>query len=613
MNTRLTGPLRRLASFVKPQSPRGVLPSGNYYTILWGVPATFGGLTATSLERASAFARQDKREITFLTFSLFNGGKETEVQLKQQGRIDARVRFLNVWEDLRTWSDSELKRMKGTARLVAEAVEDVLPRTAKNLREQRTDDAGTVLQTDHYSAHGHLLVIDRLDMNDRGTKGGRLLTLLSSEGDIIGQWRTATAFYKAWLDVVFGEDPSYVIVDSAFAGGLFHGYRRDNVVFCQVIHAAHAVDTAVQPIELRADQMALVQYLDEFDRGIALTERQKNDLASERYTSGNVRVLSNLIPDLHGSPRSRRSRTDGQIIARLTGQKRLDHAVRAFARAKAQVPELSIDVYGEGEDQQFLSQVIAEEGVTDSFRLRGHNTQAKNYLHSASFLVLSSLYEGQGLVLLESMSAGSIPIAYDVRYGPSDIITDGVDGFLVPAGDIDALANAIVKVATMDEATLRTMRRNAIKRAKDFYEASIVRDWAQMFVECSFDPIQKSAATAKLISLTVTDTALEIKAAVEKHPWEKTSHSYVSWRLSGRTYYGRTPSEFDGTTLRAQIPLSELEPLPAGTLELSVDLVEGRSFRRARILAEEAPAAAGSFFTPVLTDKGQLNLQIEAD
>lgn len=142
MNTRLTGPLRRLASFVKPQSPRGVLPSGNYYTILWGVPATFGGLTATSLERASAFARQDNREITFLTFSLFNGGKETEAKLKQQGRIDPRVRFLNVWEDLPTWPDSDLARMKGTARQVPEAVDDALPRTSGNPREQRTDESG---------------------------------------------------------------------------------------------------------------------------------------------------------------------------------------------------------------------------------------------------------------------------------------------------------------------------------------------------------------------------------------------------------------------------------------------------------------------------------------
>ena len=134
-----------------------------------------------------------------------------------------------------------------------------------------------------------------------------------------------------------------------------------------------------------------------------------------------------------------------------------------------------------------------------------------------------------------------------------------------------------------------------------------------MFRECSFEPFQRSQATATLTSLTLTDTGIELEATVQDHPWKQTSHTYVSWRLAGKTYYGRTPAEFDGTTLRAEIPLSELELLPAGTLELSADFVEGRSFHRTRILADETPAAAGSFFTPVLDNKGQLNLQIEVD
>lgn len=595
----------------QPAEPRGVLPEGNYYTILWQIPESFGGLTTVSLERASAFARQDDCPVTILTFGIAGSGNAREQALKSEGRLDKRVSIRNIWEDLRSWSDKDLRRMTGTAKIDESALQDVLPHSSSGWRETRTDEVGTVLQADIYNVQDRLLVIDRQDCRKKGTKGGRLLTLLSSKGDIIGQWRTATAFYKAWLDVVFGDDPSYVIVDSAFAGRLFHGYRRDNVVVCQVIHNAHAADTATSPVKLYGGKLPLIQHLDEFDRGIVLTDAQKNDLVRERYSSGNVRVISNLIPDLHGSTSSPRSRTDGQIIARLTGQKRLDHAVRAFARAKAEVPELSIDVYGEGKEQQFLSRLIKEEGVTDSFHLRGHDTQAKNYLRRASFLVLSSRFEGQGLVLLESMSAGCIPIAYNIRYGPADIITHGVDGFLVPDGDIDALAQAIVTVATMDNAALRTMRRNAMKRAQDFYEASIVRDWGQMFAECSFDPIQKSSATAKLTSLTQTDTALKLEAAVEKHRWKQTANTYVSWRLAGKTYYGRTPADFDGTTLRAEIPLSELELLPAGPLELSADFVEGRSFHRTRILADETPAAAGSFFTPVLTDKGQLNLQIK--
>lgn len=278
-----------------------MLPAGNYYTILWGVPETFGGLTTASLERASAFARQDNREITFLTFSLFNGGKETEAQLKQQGRIDPRVQFLNIWEDLSTWSDSELARMKGTARLVPEAVDDALPHTADNPREQRTDDTGAVLQTDHYSAQGHLLVIDRQDTKTRGTKGGRLLALLSSKGDVIGQWRTATAFYKAWLDVVFDDDPSYVIVDSAFAGSLFRTYQKENVIFCSVLHSNFLEDHKVDARQLSGGKFEILRDLDRFDRVIALTRAQQQDMLALNLSAGNLKVMSNLVRNLKGN------------------------------------------------------------------------------------------------------------------------------------------------------------------------------------------------------------------------------------------------------------------------------------------------------------------------
>lgn len=613
MNTRLAGPLRRVTSRFKPQDPRGVLPPGDYFTFLWGVPETFGGLTSASLERASAFARQDNRPVTIITFSPHNSGKDREQALKAEGRLDKRVSILNIWEDLSTWSDTELKRMKGTTRRVPEAVEDALPHVKGNTREQRTDDAGTVLQTDHYDAHGRLMVIDRQDMNDRGTKGGRLLTLLNSEGDIVGQWRTATAFYKAWLDVVFGENPSYVIVDSAFAGSLFRTYQKSNVIFCPVLHSNFLEDHKADARELSGGKFEILRNLDRYDRVITLTRGQQQDMLEQHLSTENLTVISNLVRDLSGSAWRNRDKTQGLMLARLVDDKRIDHVIRAVSAACESEPGLRVDIYGDGGMQSELAELIGTNNAEDHVALRGFDSNAKNRFRNASFSLLTSKQEGQGLVLLESMSAGCIPIAYDIKYGPADIITDGVDGFLVPDGDIDALANAIVKVATMDKTTLRTMRRNAIKRAKDFYEAAIVRDWAQMFAECSFDPVQKSAATAKLTSLTVTDTALEIKAAVEKHPWEKTSHSYVSWRLAGKPYYGRTPAEFDGTTLRAEIPLSELNPLPTGALELSADFVEGRSFRRTRILAEEPPTVAGEFFTPVLNDKGQLNLQIETN
>ena len=613
MKASLSRLLRRIIPHSSGPRSQQVLPAGNYYTLLWRIPETFGGLTSVALERSSAFARQDNRPIEILTFSPENSGKEREQALKAEGRLDERVSIRNIWEDLGTWTDDELARMKGIAEPVPEAIDDALPHTSGNAREQRTDDACTVLQTDYYSTQGHLRIIDRHDATNRGTKGGRMLTLLNSQGEAVAQWRAGGAFYKAWLNAIFGNEPSYVIVDSGYASSTFRTYRQKNVVFCHVLHSNFLKNESVDRRELNRGRFDIFHNADRFDRVITLTHAQQRDMLALNLSSGNLTVIPNVVSDLHGDAEAPRDKAHGIMLARLTPGKRIDHAIRAVAAASQSPPGLHLDVYGDGNMHGELTQQIDAANASKNVTLRGYASDAKDHFREASFSLLTSKQEGQGLVLLESMSAGCIPIAYDIKYGPADIITDGVDGFLVPDGDVEALTQAITRVATMDDAELTQMRRNALKRAADFYETAVVQKWATMFRECSFEPFQRSQATAELTSLTVTETGITLEATVHDHPWEQTSHTYVSWRLAGKTYYGRAPAEFDGTTLRAQIPLSELELLPTGTLELSVDLVEGRSFRRTRILAEEAPTLAGEFFTPVLNNKGQLHLQIEAD
>jgi poly(glycerol-phosphate) alpha-glucosyltransferase len=93
-------------------------------------------------------------------------------------------------------------------------------------------------------------------------------------------------------------------------------------------------------------------------------------------------------------------------------------------------------------------------------------------------MVATGTSEGFPLVLVEAMAAGCIPIAYDVRYGPSDIITHGRNGFLVPSGDIDALAEAIRTVATMPPSRLSRMRRTARRTARRYTDVAITRRWS---------------------------------------------------------------------------------------------------------------------------------------
>lgn len=130
---------------------------------------------------------------------------------------------------------------------------------------------------------------------------------------------------------------------------------------------------------------------------------------------------------------------------RLHPQKDFQSLIRAFALA---VPDSSVDlvILGEGEDRPLLEALAGQLGIRDRVYLLGWRSDLWSFMHSASCFVSTSKFEGFGLVLVEAMSAGCPVIAYNCEYGPSEIITHGVDGLLVPPEDEGAMAQAIGSV-----------------------------------------------------------------------------------------------------------------------------------------------------------------------
>lgn len=569
---------------------QGVLPEGRYYTLTWGIPYAFGGMTTVALERSSAFARQDNRKIEILTLSAEMKDQEREQELRAEGRIDRRVRLRNIWQDLTSWSERKLRRMVGTSEPDHEAVNDVLKRTGSEWTETRRDRDGNDLQVDRYHDSGELLLIDRLDMSKRGRRGSRRISLFDRQRNVIAQWPTARALYQAWLDVVIGFKPSYLISDSSFAGSLIFDYRRDNVILCQVLHS-HLLSnpTGGSLGELTPGKIRYVSHLDSFDVVTTLTDRQRHDLDEAQLSSDRLRTVSNLTENLKGDPTTPRVRHHGAIIARLVEQKRVEDAIRAIAAASSHAPGLTLDIYGEGEDRPMLTDLADQLGVTDAVRLEGHTPGAKNNFHTSSFSLLTSHSEGQGLVVLESMSAGCIPICYDMDYGPADIIEDGVNGFVVPAGDPDALAEAILRFLALSEDVVQEMRRAAIARAADFFEAPIIQRWGEIFAERPFEPIVfLDLLHAHLREAVLTDERIDVAVNLYGLEGHEPEHIYVSWKSRTRSFYGRVQAEYAQGVVRARIPSSRLSSIAAEYIDISVDVVIGRSFNRARIKCDNS-------------------------
>ena len=248
---------------------------------------------------------------------------------------------------------------------------------------------------------------------------------------------------------------------------------------------------------------------------VFLTQRQRLNVV-ERFGGGtNLHSVPNAGPPPVDVPTrlfdtSRRG-DRGIVVATLKPLKRLEHAIRAVAAVRSGGTRPTLDIYGrDAGSRAELEREIAETGSQSSINLRGYTAHAAQHFAEASFSLMTSLTEGQSLVLLESMAAGCVPISYDIRYGPEELIVDGETGFLVPAGDLDALIETIRSFLTLPSRKLRRLRRQCQERLTTFSDAEVYARWCL---------VQQAAVSqsARRISLTRLEVpAFEIESVGEQ-------------------------------------------------------------------------------------------------
>ena len=202
---------------------------------------------------------------------------------------------------------------------------------------------------------------------------------------------------------------------------------------------------------------------------------------AERYgKTNNLFVVPNpvelpTLPD----PMPEREPATFAIVSRLETQKRLDHAIRAFAHVVEARPQAKLLIYGKGVLETNLNNLIEELGMSASILMCGHDPQARDQLLSATAFLMTSTHEGYPLAPLESMSRGCPVISYDIKYGPREQITDGVDGFLVPSGDLESFSERVIQLID-DPNLVRRMSSAALLKAQDHDHGAFLRDWRQV-------------------------------------------------------------------------------------------------------------------------------------
>ena len=220
---------------------------------------------------------------------------------------------------------------------------------------------------------------------------------------------------------------------------------------------------------------SLVSKLKHLDQFVVLTEEDKKAWAE----LPNICVISD---PLSFCPTQRSSLSIKRVIAvgRYVYQKGFDQLLQAWATIERQYPEWQLVVFGDG-DRTPYEQLIDDLKINrKSCQLHGRTDDVEKEYCNSSIFVLSSRFEGFGMVLLEAMACGLAVVSFDCPCGPKDIVKDGEDGLLVENGNIDLLASSLSRL--MNDETLRqSMSKTGQKNAQRFSIDYVADQWRRLF------------------------------------------------------------------------------------------------------------------------------------
>lgn len=216
--------------------------------------------------------------------------------------------------------------------------------------------------------------------------------------------------------------------------------------------------------------------LNKYDEVVTLTRQDQKD---RRLKNGNI-VIPNVLLN-RGTPSVYASESKKVISAgRLDIFKNFQDQIYAWKEVARMYPEWSLHIYGNGPEEFNLRRLIKELELEHCVYLEGHTHELYAKYSEASFFISTSLAEGFAMVIAEALQTGLPVIAYDCACGPSEMVIDSVNGFLIEVADRKKLVTAITGLIS-DVELRRKMSRSAIEKSKDFLPEKIIPKWVNVF------------------------------------------------------------------------------------------------------------------------------------
>ncbi len=222
----------------------------------------------------------------------------------------------------------------------------------------------------------------------------------------------------------------------------------------------------------------LYQQLRKTDVLVALTEE---DAHSWRMVHPNVRVIPNMTDFNHTGHYSTCERKQALFVGRFAMQKGIEELLKIWQLVHQRYPDWELHIYGEGELKPRFEREVADMPDCQIYIHQPVSNIIDQYLGS-SMLLVTSIYEPFGLVIVEAMSCGLPVVSFKCPYGPENIITDGQDGLLVKERDVHVFADRICQL--IENKQLRQhLGERAVVSAQRYSSENVLPMWKSLFEE----------------------------------------------------------------------------------------------------------------------------------
>ena len=290
-------------------------------------------------------------------------------------------------------------------------------------------------------------------------------------------------YRKMVTDVLMKDRPDIVIStlgrDISFITKIKDGSKK--------IGEAHTTKHFIRNFHLLEQRNVIFKYLTKFfrwhmdrqvnrlDALVVLTSQDEHDWGDKIP----IYVIPNSFPFYPDKP-SLCENKQAIIVGRYNSAKGYNYLIDAWKIVYQKHPDWIINIFGSGEYEDRVRKQIQDYGLQDVVIMNNPIDHIMEEYLKSSIYVMSSVFEGFAMVLLEAMSCGLPCVSFDCPYGPRNVITDGEDGFLVEYLNSHALADNICKLIENEELRKR-MGRQGRHNVLRFSRETIMPQWEKLF------------------------------------------------------------------------------------------------------------------------------------